>query len=272
MEKIKTHFIIISFVLLLGCINFKESAFSDQLETSLRNQNIAHLNNIKNINLGDDFKIAFVADSHQNYAELEDVIDHINASSNIDFVVFGGDLTNSSYAYEYDLLGKALEKLRKPFLTVIGNHDALGAGKSIFEKMFGPTNFTLEFSNTRFIFFNNNTLEYKDEGIDFNWLQNEVDNSASFDQVILVNHINLFNRDYFTTEQIDFTSELLRESNIDILLNGHLHKFATFRHEGVLVHQTSRVEEAKYSTIEINNSEITIEQCRRNSCQTIELP
>lgn len=50
-----------------------------------------------------------------------------------------GDFTNQGSNMEYDHFAKSYEEIRSPKFTVIGNHDALGAGLFLFDKMLVAT-------------------------------------------------------------------------------------------------------------------------------------
>lgn len=84
--------------------------------------------------------------------DLDQAIFRINQTTALDFVVNLGDMTNSAYNFEYNQFLDSIHPLRYPLLSVLGNHDSIGAGPSLFRKIFGDSNFWFESTSRRYSF------------------------------------------------------------------------------------------------------------------------
>ena len=91
------------------------------------------------------FKFVALGDTHDNYSALGRAVDAINARDDVQFVIVAGDLTDLSLLGEFEFTREEFARLEVPYLTVIGNHDALGDGIEIYQRMFGPLDYTLQF-------------------------------------------------------------------------------------------------------------------------------
>lgn len=202
---------------------------------------------IKDVESDQVIRIAVLGDSHGNYDDLEEAIRAINATAVVDFAVHVGDFTNSSYNFEYDQFLASYAKLRVPRFMVIGNHDAIGAGPSLFRKAFGPSNYYFESEHVRFVFWNSVGLENPEE-FDVDWLVDVVTNSAK--PVILFSHIPLYDQERFHGKTAETLFYILGHPKLQAAVNGHNHvyKLAT---DGTRLLQTPRTEGGKWVLLEI---------------------
>ncbi|MGE4130395.1 MAG: metallophosphoesterase [Bdellovibrionales bacterium] len=234
----------------LGCYPFRDSPFSDTLIRPERNLNILNQSRVGPIENDGLIRIALLADSHQNYKDLDNVIGEINKVKDVDFVVNLGDFTNSGYNVEYDQFLEKNSKLKYPTLTVIGNHDALGAGRALFKKAFGPADFYFESEHIRFVFWNSANLE--DEiNFDVGWLRKSVAESSK--PVIIFSHISLDDVERFEMHEQVQLMNLLKDPKVFSSIYGHYHNH-DFRSnaEGTLLVQCPRVEGNNWSLFEID--------------------
>lgn len=105
-------------------------------------------------------KIAMVSDSRGSLDDLKDAVAAINARADIQFVLHGGDLTDFGLTDEFEWARDILNRLRVPYVAVIGNHDCLGTGRDAYHAVFGDVNFAFTAGNVRFLCLNTNALEY----------------------------------------------------------------------------------------------------------------
>lgn len=168
-----------------------------------------------------EYKVALLADNHYYYGELQDAVTAINARKDIAFVLILGDLADQGLSQEYTLLHDFMNKLTKPYLTIIGNHDYLSNGEDIYQKMFGPKNYSFVFNHTKFVMFDDVFWESK-ETPDFGWLKNELSQNASFGNTVVCSHIPPYG-DQFTPAYASLYTSILASSNTTLSAHGHLH-------------------------------------------------
>jgi hypothetical protein len=120
-------------------------------------------------------RIAFISDTQRWYDDTHDCVDHINARGDIDFVLHGGDMTDFGATDEFEWMRDELERLQMPYASVIGNHDCVGHGEHIYEKMFGAKNYGFTAGSVRIECLNTVALEYdySDPVPDFTFMKRE---------------------------------------------------------------------------------------------------
>ncbi len=202
-----------------------------------------------------DIHILLIADSHANYEGLESVVKKMNPLS-ADFVVHLGDMTELGLAIEYHASLEFLTKINKPLFTVIGNHDTIGSGKNIYRRHFGEYNYFFDYKNFRFVFFNNNYLDFYDTGIDIHWLKSTIEQSDK--PVILFQHVDPFNADYFKGSTAEQLNVIYKNSNLKAIFHGHLHRYVTSSYNHVLVQQIDRTENISFAEVMINQHKIDL--------------
>lgn len=231
----------------------RNSPFSDQLLRSERNLNAQSMEQLQEIEADGKIRIALLADSHQNYKDLDQVVDHINSTPELDFIVNLGDFTNGGYNLEYDQFLESYVRFQKPAFNTMGNHDALGAGPNLFEAAFGPANYWFESPSFRFVFFHSANLE-NPEGFDSKWLNSTVKSSSK--PVIVFSHIHIRDQTRFQgQDRIRFTSVVL-SSKTSALFFGHGHKYEYWNERNVWMLQCPRVEGLQWVLIEIQGTSL----------------
>ena len=135
-------------LLLAGCLEFSPHALpTDDDERDLHAKTLAALPSAGDGSL----VVAALGDTQTHYDEAEDAVDAINARGDVDLVVQLGDLTDLGTLDEFRAMHSVLDGLQAPWLVVVGNHDLLGNGRRIYERMFGPVNTAFTFGGTRFL-------------------------------------------------------------------------------------------------------------------------
>ncbi len=170
----------------------------------------------------ESYTIALISDSHLNFDDLHDAIDRINEDDDITFMLHGGDLTSGGMLSEYMIFWNIADKLKKPYFTVIGNHDCLANGEQIYKSMYGEPNYTFEFQNSRFIFFNDINWELNNREPDYLWLNQQLTKSAGYRHVFVITHIPPWT-DQFTPLQSIVYQMLIKEAGVTISIHGHQH-------------------------------------------------
>ena len=185
--------------------------------------------NIERITANDDssdtLRFAFIGDTQRYYDETEDFVKAINKRNDIDFVIHGGDITDFGLSKEYQWMYDILQKLKAPFVTVIGNHDVIGHGKDIYREFFGEYNFSFISHRTRFICLNTNALEfdYSTPVPDFDYMLSFVQDSADVDNTIVVMHIPPYDIEFNNNSVLMFDYIVGNYKNVRFCLHAHNH-------------------------------------------------
>ena len=107
-----------------------------------------------------EIAFAVVSDTQRWYDETEDAVESINRREPLDFVIHTGDLSDFGAKIEFQMQRDILNKLKVPYVCLLGNHDCLGSGEQTFRRIFGEPDFAFTAGNVRFICLNTNALEY----------------------------------------------------------------------------------------------------------------
>ena len=216
------------FILLIsmaGCEDmFEYSPYDTHVKSKYQNQTQKNIIELSKNEFKNEFKIAFITDTHTYYDEFNDQIKELNKRNDIDFIVHGGDLTLSSLHKEYEWFSEIMNKSKVPFLTVIGNHDYLSNGADIYQKMFGATNYSFTYNNIKFVFFDNVIWEKGLKDPDFDWFRNEIKNTANNRMVIPISHIPPWDQQFNYGNEYVF-NKIMEEQGIKLSIHGHTHKY-----------------------------------------------
>ena len=159
-------------------------------ETDINRRNIAR---IETQCLGKDtLRFITMGDSQRWYDETLDFVNQVNLRSDIDFVIHGGDLSDFGVTDEFLWQRDILNRLKVPYVALIGNHDCLGTGEETFTKVFGSPNFSFIAGRVKFVCLNTNAIEYDYSRPipDFNFIEDEqTSRSDEFDRTIICMHI-----------------------------------------------------------------------------------
>lgn len=208
---------------IISCGKFVVSPYVSNTHSA--RENSKQLKNIQTqeSSANDTFKIAVISDTHNYYDELKKQVDYINSrKAEYEFVIVGGDLTNLGLLREFEAAKSFLDDLEIPYVSVVGNHDLLSNGSSIFDQMFGPKNFAFTYRQTKFVLFNNNNWESSGRVPDLGYVESELASSTSMNH-ILVAHVSPEDDKRWTKEEKDEMRALVDTYNVDYFLNGHDH-------------------------------------------------
>lgn len=251
-------------VVITACAEFQNSPFTDHLSSNGSNFNLNQKECLLSGAVGvvpseeTGIKIALMSDNHVNYNDVDTVVDLLNQRHDINFVVHTGDITNSAYNFEYDAFIQKFTRLMAPSFVVIGNHDAIGKGRKIYQNYFGDYNYSFVYHGFHFIFFNNNRMEFLEEGWSLNWLETELAKNPGLPKVVF-QHINYDNADAFTPEISEQMKSLYENNNVQWVVNGHRHTFSYGVINNVHYVQVPRTEDARYLILSLKEGEFQLE-------------
>ena len=75
-------------------------------------------------------------------------------------VIHCGDLTDFGATREFQCTRDHLQKLKVPFVALLGNHDCLGTGNQSYQKIFGNPDFSFIAGKVKFVCLNTNAIEF----------------------------------------------------------------------------------------------------------------
>ena len=234
--------------------------------------NLAKLEQLKKSAAGKtQFKVGIVADSHTTPQTLSDEIDRLNNRGDIDLVFILGDMSDSGLEMEYDWTCKALQKIKAPFFTAIGNHDAIANGKDIYLKYFGAYNYSFSFLGTKFVFYNDNGFEFPAvPEVDFLKREAQVAAGEVRNHTIGASHVPP-RAEAHTQAEIDAFLKSMDSYGYKLTLHGHLHSFVYFKDRYENSHyvvSTTRKNQSGIMTV--TPTDITMQNCTNGSCEIAE--
>lgn len=238
-------------LLLVGCEMMDYHPYDSKF-SGARGINAKNVQRIEQATSGrKELRFAVISDTQRWYDETHLIVDHINASPDIDFVIHCGDLTDFSLTDEFVWMRDELQRLQVPYVVALGNHDCLGTGKQMFSYMYGDFEYSFTAGNTHFAVINTNGLEFpvnpKFFGAAF-LTQNFKALPSCVERTIIVMHVPP-GSDQFDVEDADgYLAALKPYPALQFGLCGHEHSF-TIRHpfsDGVPYYQAACADKLSY--------------------------
>ena len=225
-----------SAILLAGFLNGCDMIEYHPYDLDIRGEENINEKNIKIIEEKtkdkDEISFIVISDTQRWYDETEDAVKHINQLDGVDFVLHTGDISDFGLRMEFELQRDILNKLKVPYVVVLGNHDCLGTGKAVFNKIFGKDNFAFSAGFTRIVCLNTNALEFDHtEAVpDFNYIKEELEYTKGLGDKITKTVVAMHsgpNSEQFNPNAIDIFHPYIKQfPNLQFCVYGHWHNFA----------------------------------------------
>ena len=222
--RMRFLFVILLSFFLCSCKKlFTYSANEIQIEEKDRNQNIKNIERLDSKTQSDSFSFVVISDPQRFYDEMDDFVEKVNHYPDISFVVLNGDMTDFGLRSEYLWISDRLQKLKFPFIVVIGNHDMLGNGRELYNQMYGPENFSFNYSHYKFIVINSNSQEvgYNGSLPDTTWLLKELSVTPVHQKIFVLGHIAPFSGDFDRSLEQPYARILANNGNVIYSIHGH---------------------------------------------------
>ena len=212
-------------------------------------------------------KFAYLSDIHicegsPRIENLRRCIEDINRQPDIQFTLFGGDITEFGADHEIVMTKAMIDSLDHPYWIVAGNHDAKWSesGCNTFAKVFGYEQFEFDAGGIRFLGCNSGPNMRMAPALlpheSLVWLDSIMTAIPKQQPVIFVNHYpqdtSILN--YFQV------MNTLKKGNIQLLIGGHWHQNTILDYEGVpgiLGRSPDRGKEVGYNIMEIKDGTFT---------------
>ena len=181
-------------------------------------------------------RFAFLTDTHlakgsHSVTDLRRCIEDINSLDSLDFVLFGGDITDFGADDEIRMAKKMLDSLRYKYWVVAGNHDAKWSesGCNTFKNVFGYEQFEFEAGGWRFLGCNSGPDMRMAPALlpreSMEWLEALEPGRKS----IFINH---YPQDTSVLNYFDVTRALKR-AGVQLEIGGHWHQNRVMDYDGL---------------------------------------
>lgn len=175
----------------------------------------------------DTLRFVFMGDTHGWYSDTRDMVDAINShGDSIDFVVHGGDLTDTGTTKEFVWTRDVLKRIKAPYVALIGNHDFLGTGDEVYRRMFGQLDFTFIAGRVKFVCLNTNATEYDYVAAvpNFDFMEEQLTaDSALFDRTVVCMHARPYSDQFNNNVAKAFEHYVNLFPRLIFCLNAHDH-------------------------------------------------
>lgn len=251
---------------LMACELIEYSPYQVKLaasETSL-NQKSADKITALQLKSTDTLRVALISDTQRFYDETEDAVEAINSrtqqkNQQIHFVLHGGDISDFGLQEEFLWQHHILKKLKMPYLAVLGNHDCVANGKNIYTSMYGPYEQVYQFARNRFIFMNTNTLEFTEDIVRLDFLENNLRDTESYDNAFVLAHVSPFDPDYDKTKEEPFARLIRQYQAYPLHGHKHTHRLLQPYNDGINYLIIGSVSNRKYVVLTIVGKKVSHE-------------
>lgn len=204
-------------------------------------------------------RFAMISDTQRGYDETRDVVRVLNARSDLDFVVHGGDVTEFGSTREFEWTRDILADLALPYVCVIGNHDCLATGIDAYRVLYGPLNFSFTAGNVRFVCLNTNAMEF-DSSIsapDFSFMKSDLSAlPPCVEKTVVLMHAAPFSEQFDNNIAEEFHALVRRFPGVQFCIYGHGHHVQAddLFGDGIMYYQCANIRKRSYLLFTINEN------------------
>ena len=173
----------------------------------------------------DTIRFVLMGDTQRSYDETEDFVKHINTKKDsIDFI---------------------------PYVGLIGNHDVIGNGDQVFNKLFGEENFSFIVRDVKFVCLNTNAIEYdySHPVPDFGFLKEELqDSTRHYSRTIVAMHARPGSEQFDNNVKDVFQLYIREFPSLLFCLNAHNHQLQVedLFDDGIIYYGCSNIAKRNY--------------------------
>lgn len=205
-----------------------------------------------------EIRFAMISDTQRWYDETEDAVKALNRRDDIDFVIHTGDMADFGMRDEFERQRDILNRLRVPYVVLLGNHDCLATGERIFNKIFGEVDFAFTAGNVRFVCLNTNALEFDHDTPvpNFGYIERQI---AAFPpealKTVVAMHAKPFSEQFDNNVAHIFQQTVRKFPQLQFCLNGHGHNFAAtdLFDDGVIYYECDNIWKKTYLLFTVND-------------------
>ncbi len=195
-----------------------------------RNWNYQNLERIKSP--PGKFSFAVFGDNQNSVTVFNDLIDRLN-HDDIAFAFDNGDLVCDGEVEKYRFFLRQVERLEKPLLTAMGNHETYAGKRGNYYDIFGPFYYSFAVGQSYFIVLDN--ADERNPGpFQLEWLEAELEKSRAYEQRFVFMHIPLYDtrrsgfglkhgmKNRATAKKLN---RLLDRYDVTMLFASHIHEY-----------------------------------------------
>lgn len=243
---------------------FQYSPKEIRLEDAETNLNEKNIRKLQQQQPKDTFRFIVTGDSQRFYEELDDFVNKVNSMHDISFVLLNGDITDFGLNREFKWVNDRLARLKVPYIVVIGNHDMLSNGRLVYQKMYGPENFSFTIGNNKFICHNSNSEEVGFDGSipSMSWISNELSDCGSRKNVFLFSHVPPFSAAFDPKLVESYTNALAQARTVRMSIHAHQHSYSLSRPYGESVEYlvVASMNKRNFGLITVADDTYTVEE------------
>jgi len=172
------------------------------------------------------FTFLAFGDIQNGIDRFHEVVDRVNAETDADFVLMLGDLTSSSRDDQFDRVEAEYARLRIPIYATPGNHDVNVMGN--YQERFGRANYSFTHKGARFTSIDSGSAAVGEEMFEWYTAWTEAGRDAlhvTFSHIPALEVLGLRSGQWNSRRQAHHFIARSVETDVDLLLFGHLHSF-----------------------------------------------
>ena len=205
----------------------------------------------------DSLSFVLISDTQRWYDETEKAVKSINSRTDIGFVIHCGDLSDFGVTREFELQRDILQKLRVPYVVLLGNHDCLGSGADVYRYIFGNPNFSFTAGDLHVVCLNTNAFEYdySTDIPDFTFIRNDREAvPSSVRRTVVAMHAQPLSEQFNNNVSQLFEYEIRKYPGLSFCLCGHGHSTQVndWFDDGVLYYECAAAKSREYIVFKLH--------------------
>jgi Icc-related predicted phosphoesterase len=235
-----------------SCDMVEYHPYDGRVVTGATNINARNIEKIERACAGKSvIRFALISDTQRWYDETDDFVTALNRRNDVDFVIHAGDISDFGATKEFVWIRDIMEKLKIPYVALLGNHDCHGSGMFVYRKIFGNLNFSFIAGRTKFLCLNTVALEfdYSTPVPDLNFMSEALSEHADdYGKTVVVMHAPPYSEQFNNNVALPFQETIKQFPLLQFCLYGHIHEITAndLFDDGIMYYSVSSIEKRQY--------------------------